>query len=231
MGRARDAAAAVTGLPPENIIVHNHLLGGGFGRRLKSMDYRAVQIAKNVDGPVKVICPRRGHPARRLPALLLRQVSAGLDARAHPSLEPARDRSSVIARFFPPAFQNGFDGETLEARKTNRTPTQTCWLSTSDTNRLPFPTAFCEASVLLITIFVTESFNRRAGAVAAGKDPVAYRLALLEQHPRAKAVLELAAANPSLLPTEPNRLGQGVSLQFAFGTYMAAIADVEILRW
>jgi isoquinoline 1-oxidoreductase subunit beta len=32
--RAQRAAAEVTGLPLEKVQVHNHLLGGGFGRRL-----------------------------------------------------------------------------------------------------------------------------------------------------------------------------------------------------
>ncbi|MCI0456827.1 MAG: molybdopterin-dependent oxidoreductase, partial [Gemmataceae bacterium] len=57
--RAQAAAAQVTGLPPEKIRVHNHLLGGGFGRRLE-VDFitQAVHIAKQVDGPVKVIWTR-----------------------------------------------------------------------------------------------------------------------------------------------------------------------------
>src|SRR2546426_10565237 len=52
---ARTAAAKLTGLPRERVQVHNHLLGGGFGRRLE-VDFiiRAVQIATQVSGPVKV---------------------------------------------------------------------------------------------------------------------------------------------------------------------------------
>ncbi|MGH8578187.1 MAG: molybdopterin cofactor-binding domain-containing protein, partial [Gammaproteobacteria bacterium] len=54
--RAQATAVQVTGLPPEKVRVHNHLLGGGFGRRLE-VDFitQAVQIAKQVDAPVKVI--------------------------------------------------------------------------------------------------------------------------------------------------------------------------------
>ena len=57
---ARKAIAAqLTGLPLEKVIVHNHLIGGGFGRRLE-VDYiaKAVRIAQKVDGPVKVIWTR-----------------------------------------------------------------------------------------------------------------------------------------------------------------------------
>ena len=59
LSRAHTAAAQTAGLPPEKVKVHNHLLGGGFGRRLEIDGVvRAVQIAKHVDGPVKVIWTR-----------------------------------------------------------------------------------------------------------------------------------------------------------------------------
>ena len=57
--RAQATAAEVTGLPPEKVQVHNHLLGGGFGRRLDIDGVtQAVRIAKQVDGPVKVVWTR-----------------------------------------------------------------------------------------------------------------------------------------------------------------------------
>ena len=76
VARAQATAAQVTGLPPEKIQVHNHLIGGGFGRRLDVDGItQAVAIAKQVDGPVKIdLESRRGHPARRLPTLLLRPI-------------------------------------------------------------------------------------------------------------------------------------------------------------
>ena len=63
----------LTGLPPEKVQVHNHLLGGGFGRRLE-VDFivRAVEIAKQVAEPGEGgVDPRRGHPARHVSAVLL----------------------------------------------------------------------------------------------------------------------------------------------------------------
>src|SRR5207245_9592424 len=55
LSRAQAAAAEVTGFPLEKVVVHNHLLGGGFGRRLE-VDYvsQAVRIATHVDAPDKV---------------------------------------------------------------------------------------------------------------------------------------------------------------------------------
>jgi isoquinoline 1-oxidoreductase beta subunit len=66
LARAQAIAAKVTGLPLEKVIVHNHLIGGGFGRRLE-VDYiaKAVRIAQKVDGPVKVIGRARRTSSRR----------------------------------------------------------------------------------------------------------------------------------------------------------------------
>ena len=102
--RAQATAAQVTGLPPEKIRVHNHLLGGGFGRRLE-VDFitQAVQIAKQVDGPVKVdLDPRRRHPARHLPALLLRSARrrprrTGHADRLEPSCHRVLDPCALVA--------------------------------------------------------------------------------------------------------------------------------------
>ena len=59
IARCQAAAAKVTGLPLDKVVVHNHLIGGGFGRRLESDGVaRAVEIAKQVDGPVKVVWTR-----------------------------------------------------------------------------------------------------------------------------------------------------------------------------
>jgi isoquinoline 1-oxidoreductase beta subunit len=59
IARCQAAAAKVTGLPLDKVVVHNHLIGGGFGRRLESDGVgRAVEIAKHVDGPVKVVWTR-----------------------------------------------------------------------------------------------------------------------------------------------------------------------------
>jgi isoquinoline 1-oxidoreductase beta subunit len=57
--RAQAPAAKVTGLPLDKIVVRNHLIGGGFGRRLDTDGVeRAVGIARQVDSPVKVVWTR-----------------------------------------------------------------------------------------------------------------------------------------------------------------------------
>jgi len=59
MTRVQSEAAKAAGLPVEKVTVNNHLIGGGFGRRLEpDMVVAAVRIAKQVDGPVKVVWTR-----------------------------------------------------------------------------------------------------------------------------------------------------------------------------
>jgi isoquinoline 1-oxidoreductase beta subunit len=76
-------------------------------------------------------------------------------------------------------------------------------------------------------VFVTESFIDELAA-AAKKDPVQYRRALLDKSPRAKGVLELAAQKSGWGQPMPARVGRGVSVQFAFASYMAHVAEVEV---
>jgi isoquinoline 1-oxidoreductase beta subunit len=78
-------------------------------------------------------------------------------------------------------------------------------------------------------VFVVESFMDDL-AVAAKKDAVEYRRALLDKTPRAKAVLELAAEKAGWGRSLPKGSGRGVALQFVFGTYMAQVAEVEVSK-
>jgi isoquinoline 1-oxidoreductase beta subunit len=67
-------------------------------------------------------------------------------------------------------------------------------------------------------------------AAAAKQDAVAYRLALLDKAPRAKAVLALAAQKAGWGQPLPKGSGRGVSLQHVFATYMAQVAEVEVAK-
>jgi isoquinoline 1-oxidoreductase beta subunit len=89
------------------------------------------------------------------------------------------------------------------------------------------PTAFWRSVGPSHNIFVTESFMDELAA-AAKQDPVAYRLALLDKTPRAKAVLALAAEKAGWGRPAPAGVGRGVALQSAFASYMAHVAEVEV---
>jgi isoquinoline 1-oxidoreductase beta subunit len=232
LARAQAEAAKVTGLPLEKVIVHNHLIGGGFGRRLEVDGVtRAVQVAQQVDGPVKVIWTREEdiqHDMYR-PAWFDR-LSAGLDARGRPIAWNHRFAgSSVIARWLPQAYNNGLDPDTTEGAIDLLYDLPNFHVEYRRVEPQGVPTAFWRSVGPSHNVFVTESFIDELAA-AAKQDPVAYRSALLDKVPRAKAVLLLAAEKAGWDQPLPEGVGRGVSLQSAFATYMAQVAEVEVSK-
>jgi isoquinoline 1-oxidoreductase beta subunit len=230
--RAQATAAEVTGLPLDKVVVHNHLLGGGFGRRLEIDGVtRAVEIAKHVDGPVKVVWTREEdiqHDMYR--PYWFDRMSAGLDGQGKPVAWKHRFAgSSVIARWAPPFFKNGLDGDTTEAAIKLAYALPNKHVEYVQVEPPGIPTAFWRSVGPSHNVFVVESFMDELAA-AAKQDPVAYRLALLDQTPRAKAVLALAAQKAGWGGPLPPRAGRGVSLQHAFATYMAMVAEVEVAQ-
>ena len=76
-------------------------------------------------------------------------------------------------------------------------------------------------------MFVTECFVDEI-AVAAKQDPVAFRRSMLAKNPRALAVLNLAAEKSDWGKPLPARCGRGISVQFAFGSYVSCVVEVEV---
>jgi isoquinoline 1-oxidoreductase subunit beta len=232
MARAQAAAAKAAGLPLDKVVLHNHLLGGGFGRRLET-DYvtRAVEIAKHVDGPVKVVWTREEdiqHDMYR--PYWFDRLSAGLDAKGMPIAWNHRYAgSSVVARWAPPWFNKGLDPDTTEGAIELWYGLPNTHVEYVQVEPKGIPTAFWRSVGPSHNIFVTEGFMDEL-AVAAKQDPVAYRLALLDKTPRAKAVLALAAEKAGWGQPLPERVGRGVSLQHAFASYMAHVAEVEVAK-
>ncbi len=232
LARAQATAAEVTGLPLEKILVHNQLLGGGFGRRLE-VDFitQAVQIAKQVDGPVKVVWTREEdiqHDIYR-PYYCDRMV-AGLDKSGMPVAWSHRSAgSSIYARWHPPAFKDGLDPDVLEGAAEPPPPYAFPNMLVEYVRQEPpgIPTGFWRGVGPTHNVFVVESFIDELAA-AAKKDPVEYRRALLGTSPRAKAVLELAAEKAGWGQPLPEGRGRGVSVQFVFGSYVAQVAEVQV---
>ena len=232
LARAQAAAAKVTGLPLEKVVVHNHLIGGGFGRRLEVDGVaRAVEIAKHVDGPVKVVWTREEdiqHDMYR--PYFFDRLSAGLDEKGMPVAWSHRFAgSSILARFLPPAFNNGLDPDTTEGAIDLVYALPNMRVEYLRVEPPGIPTAFWRSVGPSHNVFVTESFIDELAA-AAKQDAVAYRRALLDKSPRAKAVLELAAEKAGWGQPAPERVGRGVSVQFVFGTYLALVAEVKVSK-
>jgi isoquinoline 1-oxidoreductase beta subunit len=222
--------AELTGLPKDAIKIHNHLIGGGFGRRLEADGtLLAVKIAKHVDGPVKVIWSREEdiqHDMYR--PYYLDRLSAGLDAAGNPVAWTHRIAgSSVMARYYPPYFKDGLDADAVEAAAE---PPYALPNIHVDFVRVEPPgvrTSWWRGVGPTHNVFVVESFIDEL-AHAAKQDPVAYRQALLGHNPRALAVLLVAAENAGWGSPLPPRHGRGISVQFAYGSYASQVAEVEV---
>ena len=232
IARAQATAAKTTGLPLEKVVVHNHLIGGGFGRRLEIDGVtRAVQIAMHVDGPVKVIWTREEdiqHDMYR--PYFFDRMSAGLDEAGMPIAWNHRFAgSSILARWAPPVFNNGVDPDTIDGAINLPYALPNMRVEYLRMEPPGIPTAFWRSVGPSHSVFVVESFMDELAATAK-KDPVDYRLALLDQAPRARAVLQLAAEKAGWGQPLPEGSGRGVALQFVFGTYMAQVAEVEVSK-
>jgi isoquinoline 1-oxidoreductase subunit beta len=232
IARVQALAAKAAGLWPEKVIVHNQLIGGGFGRRLEADGaVRAVQIAQHVDGPVKVIWTREEdvqHDMYR--PYWFDRISAGLDEKGRPVAWNNRFAgSSVIARWLPPGFKDGLDPDSTEGAIDLIYDLPNFHVEYVRMEPPGIPTAFWRSVGPSHNVFVTESFMDELAA-AAKQDPVAYRLALLEKTPRAKSALALAAEKAGWGQALHERVGRGVSLQSVFGTYMAQVAEVEVSK-
>jgi isoquinoline 1-oxidoreductase beta subunit len=230
-GRARATAAEVTGLPLEKVVVHNHLLGGGFGRRLEH-DYvtQAVRIAKQVQGPVKVVWTREEdmqHDAYR--PYYYDRIAGGLDQRGklvtwtHRIVGP-----SLIARWAPPAFKDGIDGDAVDGSVQLVYDIPALQVEYVRHEEPVLHTGWWRGVGVTHNSFVIESFMDEL-ANAAKQDPVAFRRALLGKSPRARAVLDLAAKQAGWGKPLPTGHGRGVSLMYSgWDTYLAQVADVEV---
>jgi isoquinoline 1-oxidoreductase beta subunit len=225
---AGGVAAGVTGLKPEQCTVRTTFLGGGFGRRI-DFDFitQALEISKAVGAPVKLVWTREDdvtHDFYR-PAGL-HHMSAGLDASGKPvALHLRLSSPSVTARMFPPVVKDGLDPFMAEAAASPYAiPNQLAESVIHDTGlRVGYWRSVSHA----MNSFANESFMDEL-AYAAGKDPVQYRLSLLDGQPRYQNVLRLAADKAGWgKPLAPGHF-LGVGLMEGYGTYMAQVAEVSV---
>jgi isoquinoline 1-oxidoreductase beta subunit len=158
------------------------------------------------------------------------RLSAGLDQQGRPIAWSNRFAgSSVTARWAPPYFQNGLDPDSTEGAIDLVYDLPNFHVEYVRVEPPGIPTAFWRSVGPSHNVFVTESFMDELAA-AAKQDPVAYRRALLDKSPRAKAVLDLVAEKSGWGAPLPEGVGRGVSLQLAFASYMAHVAEVEVAK-
>jgi isoquinoline 1-oxidoreductase beta subunit len=223
---SRAIVAKRLGLPEEKVIIHTTQAGGGFGRRIE-LDFavQAAEIASKAKKPVKLIWSREEdlqHDWYR-PAAAIR-IAAGLDAQGAPvawRVETACASLLEWSRYG--AFKGPFDTTSLMGlvRSGYKLPAPRFGWSHVEAG---VPVAFWRSVGASQNLFALECFIDEL-AQAAGKDPLAYRLALLEDSPRERRVLQ-AAAEKAGRPA-PGRF-QGFAMARANGSAVAQVAELSV---
>jgi isoquinoline 1-oxidoreductase beta subunit len=237
-GLARQHVAKVLDIDADKVDVQTQLLGGAFGRRLE-LDFiaQAAAIAREGGGhPVQTIWSRAQdftHDFYR-PACVSR-LKAGFDAHGKLVAWRATSASQAIV---PESLARYYGVPRIPIDKT------TCegafdqpyeWPTARVAHRiveLPVPVGFWRSVGHSHQAFFTESFTDELAA-ATGQDPIAFRAALLAQHPRHLAVLKRVAAlsdwgHPLQHAADGAPRARGVALHEAFGSVVAQVAEVSL---
>lgn len=206
------AVAEELQIDQEKVIVHNQLLGGGFGRRSETdVILQATRIAKEVDFPVKLIWSREEdtqHDVYR--ELGISRMKAALDDSGY----PLAYQSQFIFRHHPPEA----------ADIPYEVPNQLIRFS-SPSSLVPWGNW---RSVDHSTHgFYSESFIDEL-AHTAKLDPLAYRKKLTSSNPRFQKVLDLVSEKSNWTSPLPPNWGRGVAVHHSFGSIVAEVAEVEV---
>lgn len=225
--RAVDKLAALN-LKPEQIILHNQLIGGGFGRRLEVDGVvLAARVARHVQGPVQVLWTREEDIRHdRYRPYYVDHLSASLDAHGRPvSWHHTIAGAGLWALYYGEAtVKNGVDLDAITSALDLAYPLDNTEVRFVRHDPQGVLTGWWRGVGATRSVFAVESFVDEL-ATAVQQDPVSFRRALLKDA-RMLAVLELAADRAGWGTALPAGSGRGVSLQLAFGSYLAQVAEV-----
>ena len=224
---AQGAVAKILDVKPENVAVQSTFLGGGFGRRI-DIDYiiQAAQISKAVNKPVKLIWSREDdmtHDFYRPMATL--QLASSLGADGKPLALTFRVASqSITGRLFglPPEAPDAFMAEAA-AMPYNIPATRYDVVKHDAGLRVGYWRAVSHN----MNAFANESFIDEL-ATAAGQEPLAYRMSLLQGQPRFLNVLQQASDKSGWGKPLAAGRARGVALMEGYDTYMAQVAEVSM---
>ncbi|MFT6293836.1 MAG: isoquinoline 1-oxidoreductase beta subunit [Glaciecola sp.] len=210
----RGRVAKIGGLGENDVTHHFSYVGGGFGRRLPftwNVIDHATLIAKEFDVPVKTVLSREDDMQQDYyrPAVHS-NFKAGFDSYGNILAWHNRFTGPIQvagAAFIPYAIENQsirvVDGET-------HVPIA-AWRSVDHSQQ----TFFTES-------FVDEIAHR------AGINPYQFRMNLLQNHPRHRKVLEVAAKAAGYGQNLPEGHALGLAVQESFGSICAEVAEVSI---
>jgi isoquinoline 1-oxidoreductase subunit beta len=235
----RDSVATAIGLDPDQVKVNVTLMGGGFGRRLEH-DYavEAAQVSKAINAPVKVIWTREDDMrcSTYRPASL-HQLSATVDGTGLPvALTHRIIAPSITGQKGQPVPNNVDPDLPDEAGPVYGIPNYAIEYVMTET---PVPLGWMRSVYALQAGFALESFIDEL-ALAAGKDPLKYRLQLLAKDQdlayftttwhtaRMRAVLQLAAEKAGWDKPLPAGHYRGIACFACFQTYMAEVVEITM---
>jgi isoquinoline 1-oxidoreductase beta subunit len=229
------AVAQVLGIEPDQVRIHMLYAGGSFGRRANpKSDYvvEAVHIARRVGKPVpvKLVWTREDDMrAGFYRPMYFHRLSGVLGADGMPLAWQHRivGQSIVAGTAFEQALvKNGIDGTSVEGAASLPYGIPNLGVDLHSPAG-PVPVQWWRAVGSTHTAFSTETFLDEL-AVAAGQDPVDYRLKMLADHPRHARVLQLAAEKGGWGAAVPEGQFRGVALHESFSTRVAQVADVRV---
>jgi len=245
---AQGVIAEAAKLPPEKVIVHTTLMGGGFGRRYQAdVVMEAAQVAaKSAGKPVMVLWTREDdmqHGFYR-PASY-HKLQGALDANGNlAAYKHFQTSTSIAAKWSEKGAEDSGLGEFgTGATVPYSTPNLRIEYTLAESS---VPRAWWRSVEHSSSGFVMESFIDELAA-AAGQDPLAFRLKLIgsdrkiprfgegpgpDAHPldtaRLKGVLQLAAEKAGWGKPLPKGQGRGIATFYSFNSYTAAVAEASV---
>lgn len=222
------AVARALGIDETAVTIHPTLVGGGFGRKVENdAVVQAVLIARDTRRPVQLLWSREeDFGADRYRPAVHAHLSARLRSDGTIAAWRTRIAGPSLSQSFAPRnipdlpSRDGPDLTMLEGARPDEIP-YAIGVCTAEHVPIatPVPLGYWRSVGHSYTGFVVESFVDEL-AKAAGRDPLAFRLALLRDRPRHVAVLAAAAEQAGYTP------GMGVALHESFGSIVAQIIEL-----
>ncbi|HXM81190.1 MAG TPA: molybdopterin cofactor-binding domain-containing protein [Burkholderiales bacterium] len=231
------AATEEAGLPLDKGEVYKLDLGGGFGRRGGTQDYtrQAVAIAKQFPGvPVKMIWTREEDQAHDFYRPISQcKLSAGLDESGKlVGLHVRLSGQSINAFLNPQGIKDGKDNRQVQG----------LWKEPGDAQfGYTVPNLLIEYAMrnTHVPVGPWRGVNTNQNGVymecfmdevarAAGQDPLEFRRALMQNHPKHLAVLNAAAEKAGWGTPLPAGVHRGVAQFMGYASYSAAVAEVSV---
>jgi len=230
MGSIRQAVAA-SGLKPEQIVIHNCFLGGGFGRRSENDEMRqAILVAKQVGKPVKLVWTREEDMTqdRYRPQAAVR-LKAALGADGMPTAFDAKIAvGSILRSIGRSKVESGIEAQAVEgfANTSYKIPNLRVGCMLKNTH---VPVMFWRSVGSSQNAFFMESYIDEL-AHAAGKDPYHFRRALLTHRPDYLGVLDKIAEKGDWGKPLPAGRGRGIAVHECYNTILGQVAEVTVSK-